>query len=83
MRFLWIVVSVFAAGMCQAQSWPSKPVRIIVNVAAGGDGYIGVDAVARADADGYTLLYSPGSSVMIAPHIVNRPDLDPQTEVVL
>jgi tripartite-type tricarboxylate transporter receptor subunit TctC len=89
-----------------AQQWPSKPVRVIVNVAAGGvadvtmrvlaarmtetlgqtflvenraggDGYIGFDAVARADADGHTLLYSPGSSMMIAPHIVNRPDLDP------
>ena len=91
---------------CHAQSWPTKPVRVIVNVAAGGvadvtmrvlgarmtetlgqpflvenraggDGYIGFDAVARADADGHTLLYSPGSSMMIAPHIVNRPDLDP------
>ena len=89
-----------------AQTWPSKPVRVIVNVApggvadvtmrvlgarltetmgqpfivenrAGGDGYIGFEAVARADPDGYTLVYSPGSSMMIAPHIVNRPDLDP------
>src|SRR4030095_10152828 len=89
-----------------AQSWPSKPVRVIVNVApggvadvtmrvlgarltetlgqpfrvenrAGGDGYIGFEAVGRAEPDGYTMLYSPGSSMMIAPHIVNRPDLDP------
>jgi hypothetical protein len=44
---------------------------------AGGDGYIGFEARARADPDGYTLVYSPGSSMMIAPHIVNRPDLDP------
>ena len=86
------------AGLAQAQTWPGKPVRVIVNVAAGGvadvtmrvlgarmqetlgqpfvvenraggDGYIGFDAVARADADGSTLLYSPGSSMMIAPHI--------------
>lgn len=106
MRYLWIVASVLVAGICQAQSWPSKPVRIIVNVApggvadvtarvigarlqetlgqafpvenrAGGDGYIGFDAAARAEPDGHTLLYSPGSSVMIAPHIVKRPDLDP------
>lgn len=89
-----------------AQQWPSKPVRVIVNVApggvadvtarvlgarltetlgqpfiienrAGGDGYIGFEAVARSDPDGYTLVYSPGSSVMIAPHVVKRPDLDP------
>ena len=96
-------------GFCtavQAQSWPSKPVRVIVNVApggvadvtmrvlgvrltetlgqpfvvenrAGGDGYIGFEVVGRADPDGYTMLYSPGSSMMIAPHIVQRPDLDP------
>ena len=65
--------------MAQAQQWPAKPVRVIVNVApggvadvtmrilgarltetlgqpflvenrAGGDGYIGFEAVARADA---------------------------------
>jgi tripartite-type tricarboxylate transporter receptor subunit TctC len=89
-----------------AQQWPTKPVRVIVNVApggvadvtarvlgarltetlgqpfvienrAGGDGYIGFEAVGRADPDGYSMLYSPGSSMMIAPHIVNRADLDP------
>jgi len=104
-RFVLLLGFLFS-GACCAQSWPSKPVRVIVNVAAGGvadvtmrvlgarltetlgqtflvenraggDGYIGFDAVARSDADGHTLLYSPGSSMMIAPHIVNRPDLDP------
>jgi tripartite-type tricarboxylate transporter receptor subunit TctC len=49
----------------------------IVENRAGGDGYIGFEAVSRADPDGYTLLYSPGSSMMIAPHIVKRADLDP------
>jgi tripartite-type tricarboxylate transporter receptor subunit TctC len=99
------------ANLACAQPWPTKPVRVIVNVAAGGvadvtmrvlgarltetlgqpflvenraggDGYIGFDAVARADPDGHTLLYSPGSSMMIAPHIVNRPDLDPTKALV-
>jgi tripartite-type tricarboxylate transporter receptor subunit TctC len=94
------------SGMAQAQQWPAKPVKVIVNVApggvadvtmrvlgarlteslgqpfvvenrAGGDGYIGFEAVARSEADGYTLVYSPGSSMMIAPHLVKRPDLDP------
>ena len=93
-------------GTAQAQQWPSKPVRVIVNVApggvadvtmrvlgarltetlgqpfvvenrAGGDGYIGFEGVARADPDGYTLVYSPGSSMMISPHIVKRADFDP------
>ena len=94
------------AGLAQAQSWPQKPVRVLVNVApggvadvtmrllgarltetlgqpfivenrAGGDGYIGFEAVARAEPDGYTMVYSPGSSMMIAPHVVKRADLDP------
>ena len=104
-----ILASVLGMMVCvaaHAQSWPGKPVRVIVNVApggvadvtmrvlgarltetlgqpflvenrAGGDGYIGFEAVGRAEPDGYTMLYSPGSSMMIAPHIVNRPDLDP------
>ena len=49
----------------------------VVENRAGGDGYIGFEAVGRADPDGYTMLYSPGSSMMIAPHIVKRSDLDP------
>jgi tripartite-type tricarboxylate transporter receptor subunit TctC len=98
-------------GTASAQTYPSKPVRVIVNVApggvadvtmrvlgvrltettgqpfvvenrAGGDGYIGFEAVARSDPDGYTLVYSPGSSMMIAPHIVKRPDLDPTRVLV-
>jgi tripartite-type tricarboxylate transporter receptor subunit TctC len=94
------------AGAAQAQQWPSKPVRVIVNVApggvaditarvlgarlaetlgqpfvvenrAGGDGYIGFEGVAGSDPDGHTLVYSPGSSMMIAPWIVKRADFDP------
>jgi tripartite-type tricarboxylate transporter receptor subunit TctC len=54
----------------------------IVENRAGGDGYIGFEAVARADPDGYTMVYSPGSSMMIAPHIVQRPDLNPTKALV-
>jgi tripartite-type tricarboxylate transporter receptor subunit TctC len=103
--FFALLGLVFATSLW-GQSWPTRPVRVIVNVApggvadvtarvlgarltetlgqafvvenrAGGDGYIGFEAVGRADADGYSFLYSPGSSMMIAPHIVNRADLDP------
>jgi len=106
MRIILLVATLAFSSISFGQNWPTKPVRVIVNVApggvadvtarvlsarltdalgqtflvenrAGGDGYIGFDAVARSDADGHTLLYSPGSSMMIAPHIVNRPDLDP------
>ena len=94
------------AGAAAAQQWPSKPVRVIVNVApggvaditarllgarltetlgqpfvvenrAGGDGYIGFEAVAPASPDGHTLVYAPGSTMMIAPHLVRRADFDP------
>jgi tripartite-type tricarboxylate transporter receptor subunit TctC len=111
MRRLLALAALAFATTVQAQAWPTKPVRVIVNVAAGGvadvtmrvlgarmteslgqsflvenraggDGYIGFDAVARSEADGYTLLYSPGSSMMIAPHIVSRPDLDPLKALV-
>src|SRR5262245_6463538 len=107
-KFIVSLVAALAAATVQAQSWPSKPVRIIVNVApggvadvtarvlgarltetlgqtflvenkAGGDGYIGFQEAVRSEPDGYTMVYSPGSSVMIAPHIVNRPDLNPAT----
>jgi tripartite-type tricarboxylate transporter receptor subunit TctC len=109
-RFL-VGLLILGSSLVHAQSWPSKPVRVLVNVApggvadvtmrvlgarltetlgqpfivenrAGGDGYIGFEAAARADPDGYTLVYSPGSSMMIAPHIVNRPDLDPTRALV-
>src|SRR5258705_6679465 len=105
-RFLLAFAALVLAMGAQAQQWPSKPVRVIVNVAPGGvadvtarvlgarlsetlgqpfvvenrpggDGYIGFEAVARSDADGHTLVYSPRSSVMIAPHILKRPDLPP------
>ena len=111
MRILGFAFTVFFSCVVNAQSWPTKPVRVLVNVApggvadvtmrvlgarltetlgqpfvvenrAGGDGYIGFEAAARADPDGYTLVYSPGSSMMIAPHIVKRPDLDPTKVLV-
>lgn len=109
-KFIVSLVSPLAASLIvanvHAQPWPSRPVRVIVNVApggvadvtarvlgarltetlgqtflvenrAGGDGYIGFSEGARAEPDGHTLVYSPGSSMMIAPHIVKRADLDP------
>jgi tripartite-type tricarboxylate transporter receptor subunit TctC len=101
---------VLAAGSAAAQAWPNKPIRVIVNVAAGGvadrtarmlgvplaealgqpvvvenrgggEGYIGAEAVARAD-DGHTLLFTPGSQVMITPHIVGRTDFVPSQALV-
>jgi tripartite-type tricarboxylate transporter receptor subunit TctC len=50
---------------------------VVVENRPGGDGYIGFEAVAKSDADGYTLLYAPGSTIMMTPHLIKRPDLDP------
>ena len=49
----------------------------VVENRPGGDGYIGFEAAVRSEPDGYTLVYAPGSSMMIAPHLVRRADLDP------
>jgi tripartite-type tricarboxylate transporter receptor subunit TctC len=108
-RFAAATLAVLAwCSAAEAQPWPAKPVRVIVNVAPGGvadvtarllgarltetlgqpvvienrpggDGYIGFDAVVRSEPDGHTFVYAPGSTVMIAPHIVKRADLDPVT----
>ena len=104
-KLLAVIVLGLSFG-ANAQSWPAKPVRVIVNVAPGGvadvtarvlgarltetlgqpvvvenrpggDGYIGFEAVLRGESDGYTMVYAPGSTVMIAPHLVKRADLDP------
>src|SRR2546423_237296 len=105
-RFLLALAAALVAVGAQAQQWPTKPVRVIVNVAPGGvadvtarvlgarlsetlaqpfvienrpggDGYIGFEAGARAETHGYTLGYSPGPGMMVAPHIVERPGLHP------
>jgi tripartite-type tricarboxylate transporter receptor subunit TctC len=102
----FLLAAVCFAGATYAQQWPSKPVRVIVNVApggvaditarllgarltetlgqpfvienrGGGDGYIGFEVAARADPDGSTVVYAPGSTMMIAPHLVKRADFDP------
>lgn len=104
------VAGALAAPQAIAQSWPTKPVRVIVNVAAGGiadrvarllgpelsqafgqpvvvenrgggEGYIGAEAVARSD-DGHTVLFTPGSQVMITPHIIGRTDFVPSQALV-
>jgi len=54
----------------------------IVENRAGADGYIGFEAVSRAEPDGYTFIYAPGSTVMIAPHLLKRADLDPLKALV-
>lgn len=87
----------FAPLAC-AQAWPGKPVRLIVNTAAGGPvdqvarifapqlgealgqpiviehragagGNIGLEMVAKSAPDGYTLLHTSGSPIVVGPHL--------------
>jgi tripartite-type tricarboxylate transporter receptor subunit TctC len=50
---------------------------VVVENLPGGDGYIGFEAAIRTEHDGYTLVYAPGSAMMMTPHLVRRADLDP------
>lgn len=88
-----------------AQSWPAKPVKIVVNFAPGGAadqlarliapalhealgqpvvvenkggaaGNLGADFVAKAPADGYTLLMASGGTVSINPHLYVKMPFD-------
>ena len=99
-----------ALPVAQAQSYPAKPVKVIVNFPPGGvadvlarlvaaplqdalgqpvvvenrggsGGNIGGDAVAKAPADGYTLLMSSGGMVSVNPHIYNRMPFDPAKDI--
>src|SRR5229473_5062518 len=92
------VVFVAASATAHAQSWPQRPVKLVVPFAAGGNidvmgrlaaqrlsealgqqfivenrvggnGTIATEAVARAPADGYTLLWASTSVIAIFPAI--------------
>jgi tripartite-type tricarboxylate transporter receptor subunit TctC len=95
----------------QAQTWPAKPVKVIVNFPPGGaadqiaraialplqealgqpvvvdnrggaGGNIGGEVVARAPADGYTLLLTAGGLVSINPAIYPKMSFDPVKDIV-
>lgn len=98
----WLpLVALAASGLVSAQTWPTKPVRIITPFAAGGTvdivarllgnalsqstgqpflidsrpgagGAIGAVAVARAPADGYTLLFTTNSTHAIGPALSDK-----------
>ncbi len=99
---LALILSAFAALPAGAQSYPSRPVRIIVPFAAGGPADIyarflgqhlqkalgqpfviedrpgggsvlGTDAVAKSDADGYTLLMMSNTHTVNESLISNKP----------
>ncbi|WP_395059106.1 Bug family tripartite tricarboxylate transporter substrate binding protein [Polaromonas sp.] len=103
--------AMLTAAHAQTASWPSKPVRVIVNFPPGGaadqlaraigvplaealgqpvvvenrggaNGNIGGEAVAKAPADGYTLLMSSGGMVSVNPHLYPKMAFDPAKDLM-
>ena len=95
-----------AASHAFAQSYPTKPVRVVVQFPPGGTpdiygrvmsselsklwsqpvtvenragatGTIGTDAVVKAPADGYTLLFAADAPITIMPNLVSKLAYDP------
>jgi tripartite-type tricarboxylate transporter receptor subunit TctC len=99
-----------ASALAHAQSWPSKPIHVIVSSGAGGTadilarmvgdrlsaalgqpvvienkpgagGHLGAQMVARAQADGYTLLMSGSPTHSVGPHLFKRLTYEPMRDV--
>lgn len=108
-QLAYAFIATFLVAICPSalgQSWPTKPVKIVVNFPPGGaadqiaravaqplqdalgqpvvvenrggaGGNIGGEVVAKAPADGYTLLMSSGGMVSINPFLYPRMPFDP------
>ena len=55
---------------------------IVIDNKGGGGGLIGADAVAKAPADGYTLLFSSAGALAIVPHIAQSMPYDPKKDLM-
>ena len=101
-RFAFALAIAAGSSLAVGQTWPAKPVRMlvpftpggptdilarmlaerlsrrlgqqfIVDNKGGGGGIIGAAEVARAPADGYTILFTTSSTHAIAPHLQKLP----------
>ena len=103
------ITSVTCTSIVMAQTYPTRAIRMIVTLAAGGPvdtvarivaarlgeqlgqqvvvdnrpgagGSVGGEAVARAPADGYTLLMAANGTIAIAPHLISNLPYDAQRD---
>jgi tripartite-type tricarboxylate transporter receptor subunit TctC len=111
-QILACVAAALLAGTALAQSYPLKPVRLIVGFPAGGPtdifgrtfaqalsaglgqtvivenksgggGVLGIDAVAKASPDGYTLGFNNQGSVAMAPFVLSKMPFNPNKDLAL
>ena len=113
MKVSRLLLALAASSLClaaSAQSWPSKPIRIVVPFPPGGGtdliaretsqkvaattgwtividnkpgagGTLGIDAAAKAPADGYTLVLGQTSNLAISPTLYAKLPYDPQKDL--
>ncbi|MEG1454407.1 MAG: tripartite tricarboxylate transporter substrate-binding protein, partial [Comamonas sp.] len=114
LRRSWLAAGALAVlpmmAWAQPQSWPARPVRVVVSYPAGGvsdvvaralgdkltaqlgqpivvenkagaGGSIGLDQVAKAQPDGYTLGFSAISPLALSPHLGKLP-FDPAKDLI-
>ena len=101
----------FGSAPLSAQTYPTKPIRIVVPTSPGGitdtlaralaqrltealgqqvivenrpsgAGHIGMDFVAKAPPDGYTLVVAADASFVVNPHLYSRLSYDPINELI-
>jgi tripartite-type tricarboxylate transporter receptor subunit TctC len=104
-RMLVALLFLITSNYLEAQTWPQKPVRVIVPFAPGGAsdlmprlvgdklapiwgqpvvienrpgaaGNLGMEAGAKAPADGYTLLSAPNGNLVVNPHMYAKLSYD-------
>jgi tripartite-type tricarboxylate transporter receptor subunit TctC len=111
-RIFLCIGLLLAAGTAAAQSYPAKPVRLVIGFPPGGpadifgrvfaqglsanlgqpvivenragaSGVVGVDTVAKAAPDGYTLAMNSSSAVAMAPFSLSAMPFDPLHDLAL
>ena len=82
-RFLLLVIFFFNAGAAHAQSWPTKPIRIVIAFAPGGATDVAVrsssEAASQALGQPVVIENKPGASGAIAAELVAKSPADGYT----